>query len=153
MRARLLDSVDAGVGAARFAPAVAELFDVDVARAAALLGQLDDAAAWTTMAPGIRMLGVRPGPAHPAAQCALLRVAAGARFPWHRHLGEEIALVVHGGATMADGRAVGPGDQIVVGADGDDAHDFVADPAAPGDDDECVFAVRGHGIRILPRPA
>ncbi len=152
-RARLLAAVGgpspAG-GPGRFAARVAALFDLDVARAAALLGQIETPAAWSTLAAGVRVLGVAPGPRHAGAQCGLVRVARGARFPWHRHLGEEVALVVHGGARMADGRAVGPGDEIVAGVDDDDPHDFVAD--ADGDAGECVFAVRGHGIEVVPRP-
>jgi anti-sigma factor ChrR (cupin superfamily) len=150
VRARLLADVGAAAGPARFAAQVGRLFDVDVSRAQAVLAQIDDTRAWTTMAPGIRLLGVKPGARHEGAQCGLLRVAAGARFPWHAHLGEEVALVLHGGARMADGRQVGPGDEIVMGVDGDDPHDFVADDH--GDDAECIFAVRGHGIRLVPRP-
>jgi anti-sigma factor ChrR (cupin superfamily) len=86
------------------------------------------------------------GSSNPAqAQCAFVRVAAGVRFPWHHHAGEERSLVLAGGAHMADGRDLVPGDLLV--ADEAVEHDFVIEG-----DEACLFAVRSGGMLFGPKP-
>lgn len=70
---------------------------------------------------------------------ALLRAPAGARIPWHSHLGEELTVVLSG--RLRDGAALGPGD--FAEHRGDDGH-----AVAVGDEGACacLVAVR-HGAR------
>lgn len=147
VRARLLGSVAPGATPfERFAQQVAELFTVTLDGARAALARLDDAAAWRPLLPGIDCIRVSgsKNPAEP--QCAFVRVAPGATFPWHRHLGEERSFVLHGGAHLSDGRDLRPGDLLVV--DESIEHDFVIEGDAP-----CIFAVRSSGMVLGPRPA
>lgn len=140
VRERLLASVAPGATAfERFAPQVAELFTVTVDGARAALARLEDAAAWRPLLPGIDCIRVSgsKNPAEP--QCAFVRVAPGATFPWHRHLGEERSFVLHGGAHLPDGRDLRPGDLLVV--DESVEHDFVVEG-----DEPCIFAVRSSGM-------
>ena len=152
VRARLLASLDGrdGPGDAtdarpggrleRFATQVADLFDVSVDSARAVLARVDDSAAWRPMMPGIDCLRVSAGPRWKDAQCNLVRIAPGTRFPWHHHAGEEASLVLHGGAHMSDGRDLEPGDLLVV--DESVEHDFIVESGG----EACIFAVRAHGI-------
>ncbi|MCA9673550.1 MAG: cupin domain-containing protein, partial [Myxococcales bacterium] len=96
--------------------------------------------------PGIDLLQVAAGPAAAGADCGLLRIAAGTRFPWHAHVGEETTLVLRGGAVLSSGQRMAPGDELVAVAG--DEHDFVVD-----DDGACVLAVRARGVRFKRRPA
>jgi anti-sigma factor ChrR (cupin superfamily) len=142
VRARLLASIDgapAGSRFERFVAQVAELFTVPVDAARAVLAKIDDAAAWRTLMPGIDCIRVSGSNNPMQAQCAFVRVAPGTTFPWHRHLGEERSLVLHGGAHMSDGRDLQPGDVLVV--DETVEHDFVVEG-----DDACIFAVRSSGM-------
>lgn len=145
VRERLLASIVASVAPHDgFAREVAELFAVTVEGARAALARVADASAWRPLAPGVDCIRVS-GSSNPAeAQCAFVRVAPGATFPWHRHLGEERSLVLHGGAHLSDGRDLRPGDLLVV--DESVEHDFVIEG-----DEPCVFAVRSSGIALARR--
>ncbi len=146
VRARLLAAIAGDAGAATDLVArVAALFDLAASRARAVLAWVDEPRRWIALAPGVDGAGLTPGPAQAGATCGLLRLAAGATFPWHAHLGEEVALVVSGGARMSDGRQVRSGDEVL--ADASLEHDIVAD-----DDGPCVFAVRSAGLRFATRP-
>ena len=154
VRARLLASLDGESGASasasasrfeRFVAQVAELFAVTADGARAVLAKIDDAAAWRPLMPGIDCLRVSGSSSPAQPQCAFVRVAPGTTFPWHHHLGEERSLVLHGGAHMADGRDLRPGDMLVV--DETVEHDFIVEG-----DDACIFAVRSNGMIPGPRP-
>lgn len=144
VRARLLASLEPS-RFDRFVAPIAELFAVTVDGARAMLAKLDDAGAWRPLLPGIDCIRVS-GSSNPAQpQCAFVRVAPGTTFPWHRHLGEERSLVLHGGAHMSDGRDLRPGDVLVV--DEQVEHDFIVEG-----DDPCIFAVRSSGMIPGPKP-
>jgi anti-sigma factor ChrR (cupin superfamily) len=144
VRARLLASIE-GSRFERFAAQVAELFTVPLDAARAVLAKIDDAAAWRTLMPGIDCIRVSGSSNPMQAQCAFVRIAPGTTFPWHRHVGEERSLVLHGGAHMSDGRDLQPGDTLVV--DETVEHDFVVEG-----DDACIFAVRSSGMIPGPKP-
>lgn len=135
VRARLLATLGS---VARFAAEVAELFDVSEGEARAVLGRVDDAI-WKPFLPGIERLPISPGPRFAGTQCNLIRIAGGTRFPYHRHLGQEVSMVLQGGAHMSDGRDLLPGDIAI--ADTSHEHDFVIEG-----DEACIVAVRMVGI-------
>lgn len=146
LRARLLASTESlAVNVARFAAQVAELYDLSLDAARELLARVDDAAAWRPTMPGIDCLRVKPGAKHAGVECNLVRIAPGTRFPWHRHVGEEVSLVLHGGAHMSDGTDLLPGDVLTVGEETE--HDFVIEDGG----DCCIVAVRMAGIVPVSR--
>jgi anti-sigma factor ChrR (cupin superfamily) len=144
VRTRLLASLD-GSRFERFVAQVAELFTLPLDAARGVLAKIDDASAWRTLVPGIECLRVSGSHNPMEAQCAFVRIAPGTTFPWHRHLGEERSLVLHGGAHTCDGRDLRPGDVLVV--DETVEHDFVVEG-----DDACIFAVRSSGMVPGPKP-
>jgi putative transcriptional regulator len=147
VRARLLASTSTpGAAVAHFAPQVADLYDLPIDAARTLLARVDDAAAWRPLMPGIDCLKVDPGARHAGVQCNLVRIAPGTTFPWHRHLGEEVSLILHGGAHMSDGYDLLPGDTLVV--DTETEHDF----SIAADGTPCIVAIRMAGIVPVSRP-
>lgn len=116
-----------------FAARIARFFDVSVERARALLELAVDARAWTPgPAPGISLLHLRAGAQFAAADAGLVRMAPGARFPRHRHVGHEYGLILEGGFTDSSGIVVRAGEHHDLGAG--TSHDFVALPEG------CLFA-------------
>jgi putative transcriptional regulator len=128
LRRRLLASV---AGPARFgalADALGGVTELGGAALGALLAKVDDAAAWSDAPfPGVRYFNFAPGPAAVAAglEAGFVRLAPGARFPRHRHLGVERTFVLDG--LLEDrGQTYGPG-RVVEAAAGTE-HDYAAGP-------------------------
>jgi quercetin dioxygenase-like cupin family protein len=99
----------------RYAPLfgkLTELFDLDETDLAALFERAATPTAWTdSQIPGTRLMHLQGGPRVAGADNGLVRLAAGARFPWHRHLGLERVLVLDGGyRDEQDRRLYLPGD-------------------------------------------
>jgi quercetin dioxygenase-like cupin family protein len=112
LRERLLSTVSRP--RLRYAPLfgkLTELFDLDDADLAALFERAATADAWTdSQVPGTRLMHLQGGPRVAAADNGLVRLAAGTRFPTHRHLGLERVLVLDGGyRDEQDGRLYLPG--------------------------------------------
>jgi hypothetical protein len=136
VKARLMASVGGGRFEA-FAARTGALFDVGLDRARELLGLIERTASWVPLAPGIAMVPLVGGPAVAAGHCAFLRLAAGATFPLHRHVGEEAAIVLAGRVRDAGGEH-GPGDGWTLAAG--TRHELVG-----ASDDDCICAVRALG--------
>jgi quercetin dioxygenase-like cupin family protein len=99
----------------RYAPLfgkLTQLFDLDETALAALFERAATPLAWTSSAlPGVQLIHLQGGPRAAAADNGLVRLAAGTRFPTHRHLGLERVLVLDGGyRDEQDGRLYLPGD-------------------------------------------
>ncbi len=140
VRERLLASLGAG-RFERFATGIADLYDVAIERAREILGLLDDPAQRQPAFPGAALLHFAAGPACAGADTGFVILAAGARFPWHQHEGDERVLCLQGTIIDDDGTVYGPGD-IQVKAPGT-AHEFQAGP-----DQELIFAARVFGVRF-----
>jgi len=100
----------------RYSPLFAQLtdlFDLDDTDLAALFERAATPQAWTdTPIPGTRLMHLQGGPRVAGADNGLVRLAAGARFPLHRHLGRERVLVLDGGyRDEHDGQLYLPGDR------------------------------------------
>ena len=113
LRERLLSTV--ARPRLRYAPLfgkLTELFDLDDTDLAALFERAATADAWTdSQIPGTRLMHLQGGPRVAAADNGLVRLAAGTRFPTHRHLGIERVLVLDGGyRDEQDGGLYLPGD-------------------------------------------
>lgn len=99
----------------RYAPLfkkLTELFDLDETELAALFERAATSTAWIDAPiPGTRLMHLQGGARVAAADNGLVRLAAGARFPSHRHLGLERVLVLDGGyRDEQDGRLYLAGD-------------------------------------------
>jgi putative transcriptional regulator len=132
--------------AGRFAPFVerlARFFDVTAQRARALLELASEPLAWTPgPTSGISLIHLQGGPRFARADAGIVRLAPGARFPRHRHNGDEFGLILEGGFIDADGTVVRRGEQHDRAAG--TSHDFVALPEG------CTFAaVVIDGIEFL----
>jgi len=141
LRARLLASVDAPYD--RFVARFAALFDVAAARARELLALIDRPSAWEDgPSPGSWLVHFTAGPALAGADTGFVRLAPGARFARHRHLGAEHSLVLAGHADDTLFGRLGPGDERQALADSE--HDF-----ATVGDEPFLYAVCVYGVRFL----
>ncbi len=128
----------------RFAEAIAAMVDVTIDKARELLDQVADASRWEkNLFPGMDALWVGGGPR--AAQCirGFARLASGAEFPHHEHLGDEATLVLEGVMLESGGAVVRPGETSVARAG--TQHHY---RAAPGRADLLFFVVAREGIGI-----
>lgn len=118
LRARLLAAM---AGRERFTPFLDRLmrmFDLDEPATRAEVDAIDDPQAeWEEMVDGCRFRDFDGGPAIGDAHGGLVRVAPGAVFPNHRHVGDERMLVLQGEVVDAEGHRYRAGDEITM-ADG-----------------------------------
>src|SRR5262249_45688194 len=80
-----------------FVQRVADFLDIGADRARALLDKLDDPDAWKPLFPGYWLHACESGPRLAGATLGVLRIQPGARFPYHRHGGDEEVLILQGG--------------------------------------------------------
>lgn len=151
LRASVLASRAGELPLAGLVPRLATFLDLPPERAKALLR----AAGKTAEAPwvddrvrGVRLLHFEGGARHAGADCGLVQVPAGARYPLHRHLGEEWVFVLSGSAEEeGTGETWGPGD--LYRRPGGSSHSFRAIGSHP-----FVFAiVLREGIALEEPPA
>jgi putative transcriptional regulator len=143
VKQRLLASVGGGRFEA-FSARLAALFDVTIDRARELLGLIERPASWVPqIIPGISLVHFDGGPAAAAADCGFIRLAPGATFPPHTHLGEEIVTILSGQVRdVTNDRLLGPGDDYVQ-LEGTQHYKVCV-----GDED-CIYASRAdNGIEI-----
>jgi predicted ChrR family anti-sigma factor len=146
LRERILAAV---AGESRFEGLVGRVAGMlDVAREGAreLLGWIDDAARWIQGPGPSTLIHLPGGPAVAAANCGFVRVAAGATFPAHRHLGEEHVLVLQGGFEDSEGATLHRGDEAYKPAGSE--HSFTALPGV----DLVYLVVLTGGIEIPSDP-
>ncbi len=133
----------------QFSARIGKLFDVSVEGARELLGLADRPASWEPQpVPGIFLVHFDGGPAYAAADCGFIRLAPGAVFPHHTHLGEEASIILVGQLRARDGdgeRMLAAGDELIM--PGGSSHQL---EAVGG---ECIFAARAmNGIEIGGTP-
>lgn len=145
--ARLLASAGGGKFE-KLSAKMASLFGVTVDRARELLGLIERPASWEHEQGGISLVHFAGGPAFAAADCGFVRLEPGAVFPPHKHLGEELSVVLQGQLRdAASGRLLGPGDELLQ-AEGSE-HYLTAEGNEP-----CIFAARAmNGIEVAGAPA
>jgi putative transcriptional regulator len=114
---------------------VAGFFEVSIERARALLALIDEPAAWTRgPADGVNLIHLEAGPRYAGVDAGFVRLAPGATFPYHRHVGGELVLLIEGSFTEDDGTVVRAGEGQDLAAD--TSHSFTAPPEAG-----CILAV------------
>ena len=130
LRERLLNAVSRP--RLRFAPlygSLSELFDLADTELSNLFERAVDASAWVSSPiPGTHLLHLQGGPRVAHADNGLVRIAAGTRFPQHRHLGLERVLVLDGGyQDEPSGRLYLAGDWHEMAADTEHAYTALAE--------------------------
>ena len=142
-RVRLLEVTGKG-RLARFAETLAGLIDVTVDHARTILDRALEAVGWETEAvPGISTLWVEGGAAVAGCIRGFVRMEPGSQFPHHRHIGDEVALVLEGAVLDSTGAIYLPGDIVRMPAD--TAHSY---RAREGGTDLLVFSVVREGIAV-----
>jgi hypothetical protein len=143
-RARLLDAV---AGPDRFTPlleALRRLTDLTGDALSALLRRIDEPTGWIDGAPGIRYFHFTPGPAAAAPEAGIVQLRPGATFPRHRHIGDEVSLVLDGILIDDAGLRHAPGSIMPSPAGSEHAY-----TAGPGRD---LVLVSMHGGITLTDP-
>lgn len=143
-RGRLLDAAQLSGRLWRFADQVAELLDVDIGRARALLDSVDDPSVWVPSAPGVESCWVEGGPRVRNAVRGFVRVGSGIAFPRHQHLGDETILILQGSyLDSVTGKVLRPGDTARMEQGSE--HDVLA----PADGmDLLTLVVVFNGVRV-----
>jgi len=121
LRGRLFGRI---AGRDRFLPFLdrfATLCDLPSDEAQEHLHKIDQDDAWEDMTDGVRFFDFEGGPAIGDAHGGLVRVAPGAKFPMHTHVGQERILVLQGTAEDDQGRTFRAGD--IVESDDGTAHE------------------------------
>ena len=147
VKARLLASAGSGRFES-FSERMGKLFDVTVARGRELLGLIERAVSWEQQpVPGIALIHFDGGPAYATADCGFIRLAPGAMFPPHKHLGEETSIVLVGAIRDAtNNRVLRAGDELVQ-SEGSE-HYLICEGT-----EDCIFAARAiNGIAIAGTP-
>jgi putative transcriptional regulator len=149
LRARILDETGRVSRFERFVDRVADFLDIATERARALLASFDDPAAWQPLPfPGYDVIMPEVGPRLADSQVGVLRIKPGARFPYHRHGGDEEVMLLQGGIIDdQSGIEWHPGD-VQPMAKGT-AHSYVG---APGPDCICIGRIWHSAIEILGDP-
>jgi putative transcriptional regulator len=127
-------------GVERFRPffdRLRAMLGLDDGGVSAALGLLEQPSDWTGV-PGLSFKPFAPGPGGVATEAVLVRVAVGATFPRHTHLGREVGCVLEG-VLLLDGRVYHPGDIVV--SEAGTAHELTAGPAG-----DLVLVVAHSGI-------
>jgi quercetin dioxygenase-like cupin family protein len=142
-RARLLAEIDRGPWP-ELQPAMGRLFDLGAEAVRALGQRARDVAEWVAgPVPGSSLLHLTGGPRVALADSGLVRVEPGVEFPWHKHIGTEISLILQGMLIESTGRVFRPGDVHELGAGSE--HGFRIPPG----EQACVFGVvLSAGIEI-----
>jgi quercetin dioxygenase-like cupin family protein len=141
LRQKLLNS--AARPRLRYAPLfdkLTALFDLGDLDLAAIFERAENEREWVAAPlPGVSLLHLQGGPRVARADNGLVRLAPGARFPSHRHLGRERVLVLSGGYTdEPSGRVYTAGDWHELGEGS--SHAYTALPER-----ELLFAVSLEG--------
>ncbi len=113
LRARMLAATHSTHRFDDFEERIAALADISVEESRRLLLAVDaEDTSWESSMPGIRLLHFEGGPAVRPAITGFVRVAAGATFPHHEHVGDEVSLILQGSCTTSDGTTYRAGDEI-----------------------------------------
>jgi hypothetical protein len=138
--ARLLASVGGGRHES-FASRMSSLFDVTVDRAREILALIERPASWETPVPGVHLVHFAGGPACATADCGFVRLDPGCTFPWHKHLGEEVVVVLEGTLTDHQGITWKAGEEIT--------HDLATEHQITAGPEGAMYVARAmNGIEV-----
>ena len=113
LRSVVLGTIGAGTKLSGFTERLAQLFDLARERAGELIHEAGGPATGWEAFPvaGVRLFHLSGGRRVAGADCGLVRLEPGVRFPVHRHVGDEWSLILAGEAEEeGTGRRWIPGD-------------------------------------------
>ena len=111
-RARLLATLGSPERFRELFPTLRRWFDLDDAGLGAVIARIDAGTSWKdTPFAGMRYFRFSAGPGALGRESGCVLLAAGARFPRHRHRGHERSMILEGSLTL-DGRRYHAGDVI-----------------------------------------
>jgi quercetin dioxygenase-like cupin family protein len=118
LRARVLASVRAETRYEGFAARTARLFDLSVEAVRELFAKIAGVASepWYDGGTGTRLMNFTAGPALADAHCGLVHIAPGGAFAYHRHVGEELGVLLQGTLEDSHGSVWHPGDVLSAAA-------------------------------------
>jgi len=146
-RAELLATLRPATRLEGFVRRLSTFLDLGPERVRNLLREVGDvrAASWTDdQVAGVRLLHFDGGPRHATADCGLVHVGPGQRYPRHHHPGDEWSLVLAGSAVEEETGVVWEPGDIVHNAAGS-THAF----RAIGDEPFVFAVVLADGIEIV----
>ena len=115
LKERILAATSSESRFAIFVDRVAKLIDQSKDLARRLLDSIDDATSWEAGPDaGSLIMHLPPGPAlaGTGAVVGFVRVEPGVKFPHHRHLGDEVVLILQGVLRDEDGSTARRGDEV-----------------------------------------
>jgi anti-sigma factor ChrR (cupin superfamily) len=140
VKARLMTAVGGG-RFEKLATRFGAIFDTVVERTRELLAMAENPSSWIPSGmPGIQAIHFAGGPAVAGADTGFLYLQPGAQFAWHRHIGDELTLVLSGRIRDHDGTLYVAGDEVPFA--GGTEHDFVCEG-----DEPALLAVRVYGVQ------
>jgi hypothetical protein len=124
------------------------IFDVSIDRAHEILGLMERKRSWELPMAGLGLVHFDGGPRAASADCGFVRLAPGCVFPYHRHRGDELTIMLQGSVRdRATGRLLVAGDEVEHVKDSE--HELVCEGTV-----DAVFATRVFdGIEIGGRRA
>lgn len=147
LRARVLDEVARSSRFETLCGRVGGMLDLAREKARELLDWIDDAGRWIAGPTPSVIIHLPGGPRVAHANCGFVKLAAGATFPLHRHLGNEWVLVLQGGFEDSDGTTLHRGDEAFKPAGSE--HTFTALPGV----DLVYLVVLETGIEVPSDPS
>ncbi len=146
LRSRILDSINSTNPLSGFSERLTRFLDLDTQSVNQILSQAvnsEDPAWETSPMPGTTLLHFAGGASMAQADCGLVKLDPGARFPTHRHLGDEWAFVLQGEVLEDNGNRLLPGDISYCEAESE--HGFIAAGTQP----LILVVVLHEGLEIL----
>ena len=141
-RARLVAAIAEPERFSPFVDRLAALFDLTADSVRPLLDALPGSDGWEAFSvPDVELMHVSGGPRVAALDVRFVRIAPGATFPRHRHVGLEKSVVIQGAYQEEDGSIVRAGDSLANAAG--TAHRFSVISDVP-----LIFAVVVPGVEI-----
>jgi len=129
----------------RFRPFFAELarsFAIGIDAVVALLRKVDEPSSYQVAPiPGVQFFHFAPGEGCGFAEAGIVKLSKGARFPRHRHVGQEVNFVLEG-ALIDQGVSHGPGAMVRNGTGSE--HDYLA-----GAQRDLILVAGHNGITYL----
>ena len=145
LRAQLLGELSGKGRFARFVESTAEMLDIGLEQARALLDRLDDLSLFEPAFPGASFFWCEGGPSVANAVRGFIRVQAGTEFPEHEHIGDEIVLVLQGSfVDTTCKKAYGVGARVLMPAG--TSHEYMVPADGP---DLLKLSVTQQGLRAL----
>ncbi len=143
LRSRVLNAALPSGRFERFAAVTAELLDLPVQAARALLDRLGDGSVWGPgLTPAMQLFHVQGGAQVDGAITGFVRIESGSGFPDHEHLGDEQVLIIQGSCVDGAGLVLKVGDRHHMSAG--TSHGLTVRPGP----DLVYLAVVFGGIRI-----